>query len=105
MYGTVARIKAKPQMEERMTDHLSEYEREKVPGQVASYVYRTDKDPNEFYLVVLFDSKESYWANAQSPGQDARYRKLLDMLIEEPEWHDGEVVFSQQFSSLGSSTR
>jgi hypothetical protein len=57
-----------------------------------------DSDPNEYYLVAVFDSKESYFANANSPEQDARYRKMLDLLTSEPEWHDGEVVYSETYS-------
>ena len=36
-----------------------------------------------------------YVANANSPEQDARYRQLLALLEEPPEWHDGEIVASQ----------
>ena len=43
-------------------------------------------------MAVTFEDRETYHANAQSPEQDARYRKLLDLLEGEPEWHDGEVL-------------
>jgi hypothetical protein len=39
-----------------------------------------------------FDSKESYFANAASPEQHASYRRLRELLTDDPEWHDGEVV-------------
>jgi len=45
-----------------------------------------------FILVVLFDSKENYVANANSPEQDKEYRKLRDLLAADPHWHDGEVI-------------
>jgi heme-degrading monooxygenase HmoA len=70
----------------------SVFESGQVPGFIASYTYRTDADPNEYYLAVVFANKEAYWANAQSPEQDTRYRQWLPLLTSEPEWHDGEIV-------------
>ena len=51
-----------------------------------------DADPNELYLVAIFDSREPYRANAASAEQDAEYRQMLEFLDGEPEWHDGEIV-------------
>ncbi len=36
--------------------------------------------------------KAAYMVLADSPEQDARYRKLLDLFEGEPEWHDGEII-------------
>jgi quinol monooxygenase YgiN len=94
MYGTVARLRIKKGMEARFIDVMKEHEGAKIPGQVAGYVYRLDKAPDEYYMCAVFDSRESYRANAASPTQDARYRKLVALLDGEPEWHDGEVIFS-----------
>ena len=95
MYGTIGRLRIKPGMEGQFRQLLQEQARAvetgQVSGFVASYVYRIDADPNEYYLAVVFSSKEAYWANAQSPEQDARYRQWLPLLEGEPEWHDGEI--------------
>ena len=92
MYGTVARMRLKPGMEDQMRA-MSEAENDlQIPGFVSQTVYRMDTDPNEIYLVVVFESKEAYVANANSPGQKERYQKIFDMLAAPPEWHDGEVV-------------
>lgn len=101
MYGTVARFRVKPGMESKLQDLNREYESLRIPGYVGTHVYRMDQDSNEYYLVVLFDSKASYVANANSPEQDARYRRFRDMLLSDPEWHDGEVVHS--FVGSGTS--
>jgi quinol monooxygenase YgiN len=93
MYGTVARMRAKPGMEQRLQEFASA-EGRNIPGLVNSLVYRMDTDPREYYLAVVFESKEAYVANANSPEQDADYRRLLEMLEGEPEWHDGEIVYS-----------
>lgn len=96
MYGTVAHYLVKRGMEGRLRHILEEqgraFETGQVPGFVATYGYRMDADSNEYYLAVVFVSKEAYLANAQSPDQDARYRQLLPLLEREPEWHDGEIV-------------
>lgn len=103
MYGTIAHMRVKPGMGNRIGEELRKYESLNIPGFVGTYVYRMDSDPNEYYLTVMFDSKESYFANARDPEQDARYRKLLDILVSEPEWHDGEVAYS--FVTSGQSVR
>ena len=92
MYGTVARIRIKPGMEERLLAFDREERALGIPGYVASYIYRMDTEPNIYYLAVAFDNKESYVANANSPEQDARYRQMLELLEGEPEWHDGEII-------------
>ena len=96
MYGTIAHIRVKMGMEgqfrQLIEGQMHAFETGQVSGFVATYTYRTDADPNDFYLAVVFESREAYWANAQSPEQDARYRQWLPLLEGEPEWHDGEIV-------------
>ena len=96
MYGTVARFRVKPGMEERLQQHMKAYEQLDVPGFLNTMVYRMDSDSNEYYMAVVFDSKESYRRNADDPAQDARYREMLQFMDGEPEWHDGEIVYNQQ---------
>jgi quinol monooxygenase YgiN len=92
MYGTIARFRLKPGMEVQAQEQFREFETAHVKGFTTTYCYRMDANANEYYLAVIFDSKESYWANAQSPEQDARYRRLLSLMEGEPEWHDGEII-------------
>lgn len=89
MYGTVARLKVKPGEDEQLIKADLDTS---VPGFVAAYGLRSDEDPDVYWVVALFESKEAYIANAHSPGQDARYRRMRELLAEDPEWHDGEVV-------------
>jgi quinol monooxygenase YgiN len=93
MYGTIARLRIRPGMDAEL-ERLSREEQAEVPGIVFQYVYRTDDDPQELYLVVGFATKEAYRANAESPEQHARYEAYRALLDTEPEWHDGEIVFS-----------
>ena len=92
MYGTVARMRLKPGMDEQFMAQMRQYEQLQVPGFVRTYLYHMDADPRDIYMAVIFESKETYTANAQSPGQDARYQQMLATLDGPPEWHDGEIV-------------
>ncbi len=98
MFGTVARMTIKPGMESKLQALMREYESLDIPGYIQTYVYRMTDNPNEYYLATVWQDRESYFANADSPEQDARYRKMLEFLTAEPEWHDGEVVYSQSAS-------
>ena len=95
MYGTVARMRLKAGAEAALRAMTAGYRENPVPGQVATYAYRMDADPQEYYLAVVFASKEAYRANAQSPEQHARFEQMLALLEGEPEWHDGEIIDAQ----------
>jgi antibiotic biosynthesis monooxygenase (ABM) superfamily enzyme len=92
MYGTVARIKLQPGKEAEMLEQNKVYETLGIPGFVATAVYRADAGDDEYWMAVVFDSKESYRANAEDPAQDERFQKLASIMAAEPEWHDGEVI-------------
>lgn len=92
MYGTVARIRIKPGMDLRELE--GDFARREVPGHIATYIYRMDNDPQAAIMVTMFEDKEAYFANANSPAQNEDYQKMISMLEGEPEWNDGEVVWS-----------
>lgn len=94
MYGTIARLRVKTGMESRLVEHANSYKDIAVPGHVNTHVFKMDKDSNEFYLVAVFESREAYVKNAEDPAQDTRFRTLMELLESEPEWHDGEIVYS-----------
>jgi len=93
MYGTIAKLKVKQGMEEAA---MQDMDREITADDfVGNFVYRMDDDPNEFYLVVMFESKASYHANAERPETNADYERMLAYLDGEPEWHDGEIIHKE----------
>jgi heme-degrading monooxygenase HmoA len=92
MYGTIAHVRARPGMEARLKEEIRRFEEARTPGAIASYVYRMDADCNDYYIAIIFESKAAYVANAQSAEQNTRYQALLELLISEPAWHDGEIV-------------
>jgi heme-degrading monooxygenase HmoA len=93
MYGTIARMKARAgsraAIEAEMERQVAE---ESAPGHLGTFVYRSDRDPDEYLVSVVFESREAYRANAGSPEQAARYGRLRALLAADREWHDGEVV-------------
>ena len=92
MYGTIARLRALPGSAEKLLALNEGYEGLEVPGFVATYVYRSDSDPDEYWMAVVFADRETYRRNADDPAQDVRYRELRALLATDPEWHDGEII-------------
>ncbi len=94
MYGTVARVLIKRGMEQRLLELSREFEAAHVPRFIGEYVYRVDNEPDVYYMAAVFESREAYIANANDPAQHARYLQLRELLEDEPEWHDGEIVYA-----------
>lgn len=90
MYGTIAKVTAKPDKIEALRALAKRLEL--APGQIARYVYQMDANPQEYMLVGVFESREAYRANAASPAQHERFMELRSLLTVDPEWHDGEIV-------------
>ena len=93
MYGTIARMRVKPGALEGLKEYVTQAEGRSIPGYIDSRIYQMDSDPNQLWVVVAFEDKDSYLKNAGSPEQDADYRRMLAFLDGEPEWHDGEIVY------------
>ncbi len=95
MYGTIARLRAKPGQREELRRLMSEWNRERKPsvrGARESYVLLPEAAPDEAILVAVFEDQASYRANAQDPEQDRWYRRLREYLAADPTWEDGEIV-------------
>jgi len=94
MYGTVAKMRIKAGAEAEFLRVAQVTESVPVPGVVAVYVYQMDADSRDYYIGAVFDSKESYVTNAESPDQHQRFMQMMTVLDSEPEWHDGSVIYS-----------
>lgn len=92
MYGTIMRGQLKPGAEPQILELVDEFLARRVPGFVAQYTYRMDADPSVYMTAVIFESKDAYFANADSPDQDALYQQMAALFVGAPEWHDGEIV-------------
>ena len=93
MYGTIARMRVRPGSAQAVVD-WAENEGDQGAGFVRMHVYQMDGIADELWASVVFRDRASYRANAESPEQDARFRRLRALLVEDPEWHDGEIVYS-----------
>jgi antibiotic biosynthesis monooxygenase (ABM) superfamily enzyme len=94
MYGTIARLKIKPGKEAELMAQGSKIDDLRVAGHIGEFIYKMDAEPNTYFMVVVFESKEAYRANADSPDQNKRYEEMLGFLESAPEWHDGEIIHS-----------
>ncbi len=90
MYGTIAKIHTNPAQVDALRA-LAE-RMGTAPGQLGRYVFQMDADPGELFLVAVFESRQAYWDNAQSPEQHQRYQELRALLDSDPEWHDGAII-------------
>ena len=94
MYGTVAHIRVKVGHEDGLKQTMRDWNTErkpKVAGAMSGYLYQLDSDPQDWTMVALFQDKETYRANADDPDQDRWFRRLMEHLEAEPQWHDGEA--------------
>ena len=63
------------------------------PGALDWTFYRSDTDPRDLWMIAMFESKDAYQRNAESPAQHAVYLLLRACLEDDPEWHDvGELA-------------
>jgi quinol monooxygenase YgiN len=92
MFGTVAKYRLKAGHEQQFIKDMQSFENDPPAGWVYHTVFRSAKDPNEIWLSVVFENEEAYKKNADSPEMDREYRKMLEHLEGEPEWHDGHVI-------------
>jgi len=100
MYGTIAHFRIKPGTRDEFVKMMDSFGDVFIPGWQADYYFQMDKDSDEFYLVAIFNDKQSYDANADSPEQHERYLKFRSFLVADPVWNDGHIV-----SATGSGSK
>jgi len=91
LYGTIAKMKLKPGAEDKMM-HAMEGSEDGREGHVATYVFKSDADPNVHFVTTIFESKSAYKKFADSPEQSKRFHQMRELLAVDPDWHDGEVI-------------
>lgn len=95
MYGTIAKMRLKEGItDEQLAEYWTVMRDDPPPSSVGVTVYRSSEDPRTLWVAGCFESKEAYFANAATPEQSARFERVRAMTEGDPEWHDGEVVFS-----------
>jgi quinol monooxygenase YgiN len=95
MFGTIATMKVKPGQADALRANMEKWNKERAPnarGFVSATIYQSVDNPDEVMLAVVFENRDSYFENANSPEQDQAYREMLSFLQGEPQWKDGEVI-------------
>lgn len=95
MYGTIFRMKIIPGYEAELialAENWNKNERHTVDGVIATYFMKPDNVPGEMVGMAVFRDKASYLSNADDPIQHERFMKFRELLLEYPEWTDGEFV-------------
>lgn len=92
MYGTMAHLRVRKGMGEQLVSLIKEYRSATIPGFISTHILHADADPDEYYLLAVFEDRDSYRRNADDPEQDSRYRRMRELLDADPEWHDGDIV-------------
>ena len=91
---TSFKFKAKTGERQAVIDIFQRWERErksKTKGFVRSVLVSKYSDPDEFMVTVVFESKESYDANSNSPEQGDWFTELRSHLTADPDWFDGNL--------------
>ncbi len=76
MYGTIARVRVKPEMKEALQRAMAEDHAADIPGWIADYLFESTTEPQVCFLVAFFKDEASYTANADSPAQHESYLKF-----------------------------
>ena len=91
-YGTIAKMRLLPGAEPLFRAHFAALVHEQLPGWVSTTFYQSDQDRLDVWMVVAFESREAYRANAARPNMDALYRRIRGCLASDPEWNDGFLM-------------
>lgn len=91
MFGTVARVRIKAGHEDDLARIAGEISETNPPGFVTNYVLRSKDDPQERWLVAIFESEKAYYDNAERPETNAQYERWMEITEGQPEWHDVHV--------------
>lgn len=93
MYGSIAKLTLKPGGLDAIRT-IAESTTEYPPGAVAEYAYQMDDNPNEVWIAIIFEDEDAYRANAERPEQHTKFERIAQWFAADPEWHDGEIVYS-----------
>jgi quinol monooxygenase YgiN len=96
MYGTIGHFHVKADLEEQLLAALRQVGDLQLSGSVAAYCYRSDALAQDYYIAVVFTDKEAYFAHARHPAVAAIDDRLMELLENEPEWHDGEIMYAMK---------
>ncbi len=92
MYGTVFQYRLKPGKEAEFDRMTEEFMANPPEGFVGAWTYRLDAGNNEYITAAAHSSKAAYQENAQSAAQAKWFEGLRALMVDDPQWHDGEIT-------------
>ena len=92
MYGTVSRVRIKPGSEEALLAVTRDFSANAPPGFVSAFMYRLDSGGDEYITAAAFSDKAAYERNSNEPAQQAWFARLRELMVDDPQWHDGEII-------------
>jgi quinol monooxygenase YgiN len=102
MFGTVARVKVKPGMEDQFVElgKSRSGQNGEIAGEVGYIVFKLENSPGEYIIAVAFEDRDSYFANAKRPETHQEFLEMRELLVEDPQWNDGEIVDMQGLGGI-----
>jgi hypothetical protein len=88
-------MQLKPGQKDALNSLMSDRRTEdaiKAAGWEMSVTGTSKNNPDEVWGCVVWDTSERYYANAESPEQNAMYEQMRGMLASDPEWFDCDVL-------------
>lgn len=104
VFGTVARSRLKEGVTVEQLKALFGDAGDQPSGAVALLVFQAADDPREVWIASAFESRETYFKNADSPEQQSRFERMRGLLEGQPEWHDGNVLLARLEGRVLSSS-
>lgn len=93
MYGTVSRYRLTPGSEPAAVALSQEMNANPPPGYVASYTFRLDAGGDQYITAAVWNDRETYNRSANDERQQRWFARVSELIVGEPEWNDGEVIF------------
>ncbi len=97
MYGSIFNFTIKPGHEDSLLKLLNLQGADKPDGMISWFLMNPD-DKKGGIGVAVFESKEAYVKNANSPEQHQSFLQIMEHLEKEPTWTDGTYVISEIYS-------
>ena len=96
MWAQIVKSRMKPGVEGDIAE-VREQIRSRIsqrPGLVRSFWMRNQRDPQEYYTLVVFESEEQARAGERELDQDPVFQRVRDLGEGTPEFIDLEVIES-----------
>lgn len=96
MWAQIVKSRVKPGVEGDMAEIRDEMRRRvgERPGLVRSFWMQNQKDPQEYYTVIVFESEEQARAGERELDQDPLFQRIRSLGEGTPEYVDLNVIES-----------